>query len=80
MTVETDWAGIVACLSTIGVREPEKVRMLRATDMMHLERLYASEVLIAEARDREDLRVVTEPEPVELRGGDLAAPSPTSPE
>lgn len=79
-TVETDWAGIVACLSTVGVREPGTVRMLRATDTMHLERLYASEALVEEARDRADLHVVSTPEPVELRDGDLVAESPTPPE
>lgn len=76
-TVETDRAGIVACLSTVGVREPETVRLLRATDTMHVERLYASEALVRAARDRDDLRVVAEPEPVEFRDGDLAAASPT---
>lgn len=79
-TVETDWAGIVASLSTVGVREPDEVRMLRATDTMNVERLYASEALIEDARDRDDLRVVSEPEPVELDDGDLAAPSPSPPE
>ncbi|MGM0606239.1 MAG: DUF362 domain-containing protein [Halobacteriota archaeon] len=79
-TVETDWAGIVASLSTVGVREPGEVRMLRATDTMNLKRLYASEALLAEARDRDDLRVVSAPEPVELDGGDLVAPSPVSPQ
>lgn len=76
-TVESDWAGIVACLSTVGIREPDTVRMLRATDTMHLERLYASEALVEEARERDDLRVVVEPEPIELEDGDLVAPSPT---
>ena len=79
-TVETDWAGIVACLSTVGIREADTVRMLRATDTMHLERLYASDALVEEARERDDLRVVSEPEPVELRDGDLVAESPTPPE
>lgn len=79
-TVETDWAGIIASVSTVGVREPGEVRMLRATDTMNVERLYASAVLVEEARDRDDLRVVSEPTPVELDGGDLVAPSPTPPE
>ncbi|QLG61737.1 DUF362 domain-containing protein [Halorarum salinum] len=79
-TVETDRAGIVACISTVGVREPGELRMLRATDTMHLERLYASEALVEEARERDDLRVVAEPEPVEFEDGDLAAPSPVPPE
>ena len=79
-TVETDRAGIVASLSTVGIRDPGEVRMLRATDTMNLKRLYASEALVEEARDREDLRVVSEPKPVELDDGDLVEPSPTPPE
>lgn len=79
-TVETDWAGIIASVSTVGVREPGEVRMLRATDTMNVERLYASEILVEEARERDDLRVVSEPTPVELDDGDLVAPAPTPPE
>jgi hypothetical protein len=76
-TVETDWAGIVASISTVGIREPDELRLLRATDTMNLKRLYASEALVEEARERDDLCVVSEPEPVELGDGDLVAPSPT---
>ncbi|XVH33203.1 DUF362 domain-containing protein (plasmid) [Haloferacaceae archaeon DSL9] len=74
-TVETDWAGIVACLSTVGVRKPDEVRMLRASDTMNVERLYASEALVEEARRRSDLEVISDPKPVALQNGDLAAPS-----
>ncbi|ERG91446.1 MAG: uncharacterized conserved protein (DUF2088) [Haloquadratum walsbyi J07HQW1] len=73
--VETDRAGIIAALSTIGVVDPDTVRMLRATDTMHLHRLYASPALIAEARDRADLRVVEEPSPITFDDGQFAAPS-----
>ncbi|WP_331234099.1 nickel pincer cofactor-dependent isomerase, group 22 [Natronorarus salvus] len=76
-TVETDRAGMLASVSTVGIRQPETIRILRATDTMDLERLYASEALLEEARSREDLRVVSEPEPVEFSDGDLVAPSPT---
>ncbi|MCQ4333258.1 DUF362 domain-containing protein [Natronomonas sp. F2-12] len=78
--VETDRAGLLACLSTVGPRDPSEIRLLRATDTMHLERLYASESLVAEARKRDDLRVVSEPEPVRFRDGDLVRPSPVAPE
>ncbi len=72
--VETDRAGVVAALSTIGVVDPETVRMVRAADTMHLHRLYASPTLIEEARDRDDLRVIEEPTPIEFGGGQFAAP------
>jgi len=72
--VETDRAGVVAALSTIGVVDPETVRMVRAADTMHLHRLYASPALVAEARERDDLRVVEEPAPIEFDDGQFAAP------
>jgi hypothetical protein len=74
--VETDRAGLVAALSTIGVVDPDEVRVLRATDTMRLQRLYASPALVAAARDRSDLRVVAEPSPVAFEAGEFAAPSP----
>jgi hypothetical protein len=75
--VETDRAGLVAALSTVGVRGPDEVRLLRVTDTMRLERLYASPALVAAARERDDLRVVREPAPPSFdEAGDLADPSP----
>ena len=78
ITVETDWAAIAACISTVGVRTPESIRMLRATDTMQLGRLYASPVLCAAARDREDLRVIREPTPMRFEAGALVDPAPTA--
>ena len=74
--VETDRAGLVAALSTIGVVDAESVRVLRATDTMRLQRCYASTALVEEARERDDLRVRREPSPVRFENGDFAAPSP----
>jgi hypothetical protein len=76
--VETDRAGLVAALSTIGVEStgPETARVLRVRDTMRLGRVYASGTLVEAAREREDLRVVREPEPIEFADGDFAAPSP----
>ncbi|WP_225336358.1 DUF362 domain-containing protein [Halomicrobium urmianum] len=73
--VETDRAGMVAALSTIGIVDPETVRVLRAPDTMHLQRLYASPALVEEARGRDDLRVIEEPSPIEFDAGQFAAPS-----
>lgn len=74
--VETDRAGLVASLSTVGVVDPESVRVLRATDTMRLDRLYASPALVDEARERDDLRVVSEPNAIEFDGGGFVAPTP----
>ncbi|MFB9812473.1 DUF362 domain-containing protein [Haloarcula sebkhae] len=73
--VETDRAGIVAALSTIGVVDTDTVRMLRAADTMHLHQLYASPALVEAARERDDLRVVEEPSPIEFDNGQLVAPT-----
>jgi len=72
--VETDRAGLVAALSTIGVVDTDTVRVVRAADTMHLHQLYASSVLVEAARDRDDLRVVEEPEPIAFEGGQFVSP------
>jgi hypothetical protein len=76
-TVATDRAGFVAGVSTVGVASADDIRVARVTDTMRLERLYASPALVEEARDRDDLRVVSEPKPVAFdEDGDFVAPSP----
>ncbi|OYR47605.1 DUF362 domain-containing protein [Halorubrum sp. Hd13] len=74
--VETDRAGLVASLSTVGVVGPDDARVLRATDTMRLGRLYASPALVEEARERDDLRVLAEPSPIEFDDGRFVAPTP----
>jgi hypothetical protein len=75
--VETDRAGLTAALSTIGVVDPETVRLIRAPDTMHLHRLYASTALVEEVRDRDDLRVVEDPTPINFVDGEFREPSLT---
>jgi hypothetical protein len=67
--VETDRAGLLACLSTIGVSALKAVRIVRIRDTMRLGRVAVSPALIAEARERDDLRVVSEPKPIDLDDG-----------
>ncbi len=75
--VESDRAGLRAALGTIGPVDGSEARLLRVTDTMRLERCYASESLVDDARERDDLRVVEEPEPVEFDAdGQFVAPSP----
>jgi hypothetical protein len=74
--VETDRAGLVAALSGIGVVETQNLRVLRVRDTMRLGRVYASPALVDEARTREDLEVVSEPDPIEFDNGQFVAPSP----
>lgn len=74
--VETDRAGLIASLSTIGVVSPKDVRVARVTDTMRLERLYVSETLVKEAHKRDDLKVIKEPKPIEFEDNAFAASSP----
>ncbi|MFB6113311.1 MAG: DUF362 domain-containing protein, partial [Halodesulfurarchaeum sp.] len=75
--VENDRAALIGALGTIGPVEGEAARVLRITDTMRLNRMYASTALIEAARDREDLRVVEEPAAIAFdEHGDFAAPSP----
>jgi len=76
--VETDYAGLAACISTVGVRSLDELKIIRATDTAHLRRFYASPALVEKASDRADLRVLQNPEPIEWNHGDFVAPSPTS--
>jgi hypothetical protein len=78
--VESDRAGVSAALSTIGVTDPESVRLVRVTDTMHLKRLVASEALLEEARDREDLDVVREATPIAFEDGQFAAEADRGPQ
>ncbi|MEF8856425.1 MAG: DUF362 domain-containing protein, partial [Haloplanus sp.] len=75
--VENDRAGLLGALGTIGPVAGDEARVLRVTDTMRLERCYASEPLIEAARERDDLRVVAEPDELAFDDdGNFAAPSP----
>ncbi len=75
--VESDRGGLIAACATVGVVGPEDLRLVRITDTQRLPRFYASAALIEEARDRDDLVVTHEPEPIEFdEAGNLVAPSP----
>lgn len=65
---ESDRAGLVAALSTLGVVEPEDARVLGITDTIRLDRMYASTALVEEASDRSDLAVHTDPTRIEFDG------------
>jgi hypothetical protein len=75
--METDRAGFVASLSTVGIVDTKDIRVARVTDTMHLERLYVSESLLDEARRRDDLQVASDAESVEFDAdGQFVASSP----
>jgi hypothetical protein len=56
--------------------DTQDLRVLRVRDTMRLGRVYASPALVEEARNREDLAVVAEPDPIEFDNGQFVAPSP----
>ena len=70
--VETDYAGLLACLSTIGVVPPREARVVRIEDTMRLKRVRVSAPLLEEARERDDLSVIEEAAPLAFEGGDFA--------
>jgi hypothetical protein len=74
----TDLAGLHTALSTIGGEgtDPESLRVVRVTDTMGLNRFYASEAIVEESREREDLQVVDEPTEIPFQDGDSLLPSP----
>lgn len=75
--VETDRAGLIAALATVGVMSVDEAHVLRVTDTMHLQRCYASASLVEAARHHGDLRVVAEPSPVAFDpSGQFSDPSP----
>jgi len=75
--VPTDRAGLTAALGTIGPVEGPDARVLRVTDTMRLQRCYASAPLVEAARARDDLRVITESEPIAFdEQGRFAAAAP----
>ena len=74
--VGSDHAGLVAALSTLGVVGPEDECVLRVTDTMRLDQMYASTALVEDTRERDDLRVLAEPEPIAFADGQFETPTP----
>jgi hypothetical protein len=48
-------------LGTIGLAEPPDARLLWIADTLHLEEMECSTAYLEEARQRDDLRILTEP-------------------
>lgn len=71
MTEDVLRCEIRATMDTVGVESLDAPRVVRIRDTMHLERIKASPALLAEARERDDLRVVSDAEPVAFESGQL---------
>ncbi len=70
---ETDQDAIEGALKTIGLTEPPDAKVARIKNTLDLEYLYASDALLAEIRERNDLEVLSGPHPFAFSDqGDLA--------
>ncbi len=70
---ETDREAIEGALKTIGLTEPPDAKIARIKNTLDLEYLYASDALLPEIREREDLEIVSGPHPFRFTAqGDLA--------
>ena len=61
---ETDREMLAAALSTIGLAEPPEVRLLWIADTLHLSEVECSAAYLNEAREREDLEILSELRPL----------------
>ena len=61
---ETDREMLTAALSTIGLAEPPEVRLLWIADTLHLSEVECSAAYLNEAREREDLEILSELRPL----------------
>jgi hypothetical protein len=61
MHFETDREVLEAALGTLGWLEPMAARVVQIADTLHLEEMWVSEALQAEAQNRDGLSILTEP-------------------
>ena len=73
---ETDREMLAAALSTIGLAEPPEVRLLWIADTLHLSEVECSAAYLNEAREREDLEILSELRPLPFdKAGNLLVPT-----
>lgn len=71
----TDREAIEACMNTIGMYDPENLRIVWVRDTAHLDRIIISQALAAECAERNDLKVEGDPFLFPFdSGGDLVSP------
>ncbi len=64
MVLATDRDAILAALGSLGLAEPGGARIVRIPNTLHLEDVSVSEPLAGELRDRPDVAIAGEPEPL----------------
>jgi len=70
--LDTDKEAIEAAFATVGIREPRECRAVHIRSTLHLHLVEISEPLLEEAKSREDLKIISGPEPLRFdEGGNL---------
>ncbi|HID57477.1 TPA: DUF2088 domain-containing protein [Candidatus Poribacteria bacterium] len=70
--LDTDREAIEAAFATVGIREPKECRAVHIRSTLHLHLIEISESLLEEAEEREDLEIISGPEPLRFdEGGNL---------
>ena len=75
---ETDKEAIATAVGTFKRKDPHRLKVMRIKNTLEIEKLYISEVLLEEARARDDIQILGEMEPMKfdtqgnLVGGDYA--------
>ena len=64
IALPTDRESVDAALQCVGLVEPENARVIQIADTLHVEHLLVSESCLAELADREDVEIVSAPEPM----------------
>jgi len=66
MVVATERDAILAALGSLGLGDPERARIVRIPNTLHLEEVSVSEPLARDVRDRPDVTIEGEPEPLQF--------------
>ena len=66
---ETDREVVEAALQTIGLIEPPDARVVQISDTLHLGEVLVSEAYLPEIRERADLEILTDPQPMAFDAG-----------
>jgi len=76
MAMPCDRTAIQAAVRTCLAERPERLRLLRIANTLHLEWFHASEAMLDELAARPGVEVTGAPEPMRFEGGRLADPLP----
>ncbi|MCF6092411.1 nickel-dependent lactate racemase [Microaerobacter geothermalis] len=67
MFMETEELAVKAAIKTCNTFDMNKVRVVRIQNTLHLKEIWISESLLSEGTNREDIEILSEPAPIQLR-------------